>query len=95
MREFEVLFTTKTSGPSGHPEKMVSEIGGPHWKLKRDSAIDWLQVDARTFYVKQGDRRVYLVVAAHNGQSWLRTHPDWSQPNTLLQLPDFPPDYGD
>ncbi len=95
MREFEVRFATKVDGPSGHPEKAISEIGGPHWRLKRDSAIGWLGVDDRTFYVKQAEHRVYLVAAIHNGQSWLRTSKDWSQPNDLLQLPDFPADYGE
>ncbi len=94
MREFEVLFATKTAGPSGHPEKAVSEIGGLHWRLNRDSAIGWLGVDERTFYVNQGGQRIYLVGATHNGQTWLRTSKDWTQPNALLQLPNFPADHG-
>jgi hypothetical protein len=90
MREFEVLFAGKTAGPSGHPEKIVTEIGSHNWRLKREAAIGWLSADAHSFYIKQGDQKVYLVAATHNDQSWLRTSADWTQPNTLLELPDLP-----
>jgi hypothetical protein len=90
MREFEVQYATKAAGPSGHPEKAVSEIAGTTWRMKREAAIGWLEVDAHTFYVKQGEQRIYLVVATHNAQSWLRTDKDWAQTNLLLSLPDCP-----
>lgn len=90
MREFEIQFTTKTAGPTGHHEKIVTEVGGATWRMKRDPAIDWLKADPHTFYVKEGEQKIYLVVATHNDKSWLRTSRDWEQPNLLLNLPEFP-----
>jgi hypothetical protein len=94
MREFEVHFVSKAAAPSGLSEKVVSEIGNPNWRMKRDAALGWIKVDANTFFVKVGEQKKYLVVAEHNGQSWLRTSTDWSQPNELLTLPDFPAGHG-
>ncbi len=94
MREFEVLYATKAAGPSGHPEKAVNEVAGATWKMKREAAIGWLTVDSHTFFIKQGDQKIYLIVATHNGQSWLRTDKDWAQPNLLLSLPECPADLG-
>lgn len=62
--------------------------------MKREAAIGWLAADPHTFYIKQGEQRIYLVVAIHNGQSWLRTDKDWAQPNPLLKLPDCPAELG-
>jgi len=95
MREFEVHFANKAAGPSGHPEKVITEIGGESWRMKREAAIAWLAVDANTFYVKSGEQRIYLVVATHNGESWLRTNKDWAQTNTLLDLPNCPAKFGE
>jgi len=94
MREFEVLFTTKASGPAGQPEKVVTEIGAQHWKLRKEAAIEWLKVDNHTFYVKAGEEKLYLVPASRNGQTWLRTSGNWDESNLLLNLPEFPPDFG-
>jgi len=90
MRQFEVLFVTKTGGPSGHPERVVAEIGGHNWRMKREAALAWIAADANTFFVKHGEQKLYVVAAAHNDQGWLRTNANWSESNELLNLPDFP-----
>lgn len=94
MREFEVQFASQAARPSGHPEKVVTEIGNPNWRMKREAALGWIKADANTFFVKVGEQKVYVVVAEHGGQSWLRTSADWTQPNELLNLPDFPAGHG-
>ena len=94
MREFEIHFVTQAPGPAGHSEKTVTEIGTQYWKMKCAAAIEWLKGDPHTFYIRIGERKVYLVAPLRDGQAWLRTSLKWSEPNRLLELPGFPADFG-
>lgn len=94
MREFQVHFTTKAPAPKGLTEQVVTEIGARNWKLQRESALEWLEVESHTFYVLIDERKIYVVAASWNDRLWLRTSRNWDEPNLLLNLPEFPPDYG-
>jgi hypothetical protein len=74
------------------PHERITKIGGiakdgSSWKISAAIAIEGLESGKWKFYVNQGSRNLWLVIAMRNGRKYLKTETDGHQPDTLLNLP--------
>lgn len=80
--------------PREDAHRSIRNIGGVangrRWKLTEAEAIKKIEAGTSSFYVRQGNRRVEVVVAQRNGQKYLKTVADGIRPNNLLALPECP-----
>lgn len=77
------------------PHERIHSIGGVNpdrtrWELTEDKAIAAIENNIYQFFVFQGGRKVYLVIATHNGRKYLKTQADDFSPNNLLSLASCP-----
>lgn len=81
--------TTRTD-----PHERISHVGGVEngraWKMTLDEAIAAIRANVYSFYVSVGGKSVWVVIAYHNGNPYLKTEPDGLHPNNLLALRDCP-----
>ena len=68
----------------------IQNVGGSGWKLTEDQAIANLRVGADSYFVSVGGRTTEVVLATHNGRTYLKTQADGYAPNNLLDLPECP-----
>ncbi len=67
----------------------VDEDGQP-WRLSPQDVVHRIDSGTHTFFVTVGDRRVAVVTATSRwGYRYIKTIDDETQPDTLLELPDF------
>jgi len=81
--------------PRNDPHRRIKNIGGRNadgsrWKISEDRAISGIREGRWTFYVQVNGRAVGVVIAEHEGSSYLKTVADGLQPNNLLSLPECP-----
>ncbi len=75
------------------PNERIKNIGGIHsdgsrWKLTEDAAIKSIKNGDYSFYVSFGHYEVNVIIATHNGHEYLRTVPDATGIDKLLNLPE-------
>jgi hypothetical protein len=95
----EVQISCINKRPGHHdPHKRIQSLGGVHsgkpWKMSEDDMIAELEKPAntrqRSFYTTVHGNSLWVVVATHNGQKYLKTQPDRHPENSLLHLPECP-----
>jgi len=77
------------------PHERIAGVGGANadgtrWYMLLDRAIEKALDDTYRFWTHGGGKSVWVVVAYHNGNPYLKTEPDGVQPDNLLALPECP-----
>ena len=74
--------------------KIISHIGGKygdnHWWMSVEDAIKKIELEGFSFWVSRNGKKVAVVVATREGTKYLKTDPDDSTNNNLLELPACP-----
>jgi hypothetical protein len=78
-----------------NPHERISHIGGvangKRWRVTQREAIDGTRDGRWRFYVAVVQApAVWVIVATHNGNLYLKTENDGLHPNNLLSLPECP-----
>lgn len=94
LRRMEISCVNKTAGEG--PYECVKSVGGyspdgTRWKFSQAAAIRAVEQGTHQFYVTCGEA-VAVTVAEHHGRKYLRTDPDKTLENRLLELDACPDD---
>lgn len=81
---------TNRSDPHDRIHYVGGVSGGARWKKTQQQAIQDVGRDPQAYYVSVGGKSVWVIVADHNGNKYLKTQNDGLQPNNLLSLPECP-----
>lgn len=86
--DVEIQCITKTDRMN--PHERIQNVGGVHdgkpWNLTLDRAIAGALNQTWRFWTKGGGKSVWVIVAYHNGNPYLKTENDGVQPDNLLSL---------
>ncbi len=92
VQNVQVMCINKTNRMSVH--ERIQSIGGVHnakrWKMSQPDAIAAIEAGTYGFYTSVQGSSVWVIVATHNGNKYLKTQNDGEQPNNLLSLPECP-----
>lgn len=93
MARHEVKCINKTNRSSAH--ERISHIGGVNsdgsrWKVTSEYAITSIKSNQHSYYVRQGNHEVNVIVATRYGTDYLKTQNDGDSPDNLLSLPECP-----
>ena len=77
------------------PHARIHGIGGTNadgtqWYLPEDDAIADIEAGTYKFWTTGGGKSVWVIVASHAGNKYLKTESDGIHPNNLLSLPECP-----
>ena len=70
------------------PHDRIHSIGGPGWRITQTQAIMDIEHDASSYYASVNGVSVWVIVADHNGNKYIKTQNDDLHPNNLLSLPE-------
>jgi hypothetical protein len=78
-----------------NPHERIQGVGGVNadgsrWYMPLDRAIQSVNGGEFRFWTQGGGKSVWVEVALHNGNPYLKTLPDKVQPDNLLALPECP-----
>lgn len=76
-----------------NPHERIERIGGHNgqpWSLTLNDAILGIHDGRWHFWTRGGGKSVWVDVAYHNGNPYLKTAADGVQPDNLLALPECP-----
>jgi hypothetical protein len=67
----------------------ITHLGGSNWRWTRQQVVDSINAKTNTFYVFEGNRKVYVYVArSTDGREWVQTYADGVWKDNLLALPE-------
>lgn len=72
------------------PHDRIHSVGGSGWKISQQDAIRRIESGQDRFYTSVRGNSVWVIVATHNGNKYLKTQNDGIQPDNLLSLPECP-----
>lgn len=77
------------------PHERIHSIGGinpngERWYLTLIQAIAGIEAGKWKFYTSVAGKSVWVVIATHNGNKYLKTEADSIHTNNLLSLPECP-----
>jgi len=84
----------KTNRYSAH--ERIHRLGGTRddngqrWSCTQSECIDYIERGVQFYVERPAGHRVYLIVAIHNGNKYVKTTSDGEQPDNLLSLPECP-----
>lgn len=70
------------------PHERISRVGGAGWRMSQAEVVSAIEKKTDTFYTFVNGKRANVIVAAHNGNKYIKTENDGLQPNNLLELPE-------
>jgi len=77
-----------------NPHERIQNIGGygggTRWKHSQQQAIGFIESGQFMYYVSVGGNSVWVIIAVHNGNKYLKTQNDGVHPDNLLSLPECP-----
>lgn len=81
--------------PRQNPHERIQNIGGieggVRWKRTQQQAIADIEANPQSYFcTDQKGNSVWIVVATHNGNKYIKTQNDDSSQNNLLSLPECP-----
>lgn len=82
--------TTRTD-----PHERIQFVGGvlssgQRWKVSQPQAIAEIEAGRVNYFTSIAGKSVWVIVALHNGNKYIKTQNDGLHPNNLLALPDCP-----
>jgi hypothetical protein len=77
------------------PHERIEAIGGANrlgfrWWRAEDDAIQDIERNPESYFVRVHGKAVWVAVAAHDGRKYLKSQTDQHSPDSLLSLPDCP-----
>ncbi len=79
------------TGKNGDGEIVELCHPGALWSPRsKEGAIRDIQVGSHSYFVKVGRKRIEIAVIVEDEGFSLRTDPEWTAENNLLNLPDCP-----
>lgn len=94
MASHEIKCINKLDRSNIH--ERILHIGGlnpnnSRWKITQEAAIEGIENNTWSFYVKQGINKVDVIIATSAaGYRYLKTKNDSTESNNLLSLPECP-----
>jgi hypothetical protein len=80
--------------PRQDPHNSIQNVGGIHngtrWRMTLAEAIVAIETGVYKFYASAQGKSVWVHVALHLGNKYLKTEPDQLYPNNLLALQECP-----
>ncbi|MCX6142463.1 MAG: DUF3892 domain-containing protein [Ignavibacteriales bacterium] len=78
-----------------NPHERIINIGGVNpngnrWKRSQPKAIESIEDGTYDFFVSVGGYTTDVIVARHEGHKYLKTKPDATGKDNLLNLPECP-----
>ncbi|MCX6168675.1 MAG: DUF3892 domain-containing protein [Ignavibacteriales bacterium] len=78
-----------------NPHERIINIGGVNldgsrWKMAQQKVIVAIKKGEYAFYVKVGNYETNVIVSTHNGNEYIKTLPDATGKDNLLNLPECP-----
>ena len=78
-----------------NPHERILNIGGINnnnvpWKMAQPQAIGYIEKGTYSFFVKAGGKTTDVVIGVHKGNKYLKTNPDATGKDNLLELPECP-----
>jgi hypothetical protein len=78
-----------------NPYERIINIGGIYsdgkkWKMTQQEAIEATNKGEYAFYVRVGSFEANIIVSTDNGHEYLKTFPDGTGKDNLLNLPECP-----
>ncbi len=78
-----------------NPHERIQNIGGVNpdgarWKRGQPQAILDIENGTYRYFVSVGGHSVWVIVAIHSGNKYIKTQNDGIHPDNLLSLPECP-----
>lgn len=88
----QIMCINKTNRQDPHDRihSIGGVTGGVRWKKSQQQAIQDIELDPKAYYVSVGGVSVWVIVAVHNGNKYIKTQNDGLHPDNLLSLPECP-----
>jgi hypothetical protein len=90
-----VLVSSINKSDIQNPHERIINIGGINpdnscWKMSQSKAIRYIEDRTYDFFVSIKGTTTDVIIGTYNGNKYLKTIPDATDKNNLLELPECP-----
>lgn len=86
--QIQCINKTNRNDPHDRIQSVGGVSGGQRWKMSQKDVIAYIENGTYAFYVSVNGQSVWVIVATHNGNKYIKTQNDGQHPNNLLSLPE-------